>query len=60
MQVTQKNSSVFGLSKMEEALVILKHSSYASVTSQDWQGASASTGAISSSDGILCPPSGSQ
>lgn len=42
MQVTQKKSQVFGLNKMEEALVMLKQSSYTSVTSQDWQGVSAS------------------
>lgn len=48
MQVTQKKSQVFGLNKMEEALVMLKHSSYTSVTSQNWQGASASAGATSS------------
>lgn len=54
MQVTQEKSQVFGLNKM------LKLSSYASVTSQDWQGASASAGATSSSDGVLCTPHGSQ
>lgn len=60
MQVTQKKSQVFGLNKMEEALVMLKQSSYTSVTSQDWQGVSASAGATSSSDGVLCTPYGSQ
>lgn len=50
MQDTQKKSQVFGLNVMEEALVMLKHSSCASATSQNWQGA----WATSSSDSILC------
>jgi len=58
MQVTQKKSQVFASSKMEEAFVMLQHSSYALVTSQDWQGALASAGAASSSDGVLCTPYG--
>lgn len=37
---------------MEEALVMLKHSSYASVTSQDWQGALARAVATNSPDGV--------
>lgn len=45
---------------MEEALVTLKHSLYTSVTSQNWQGASACAGATGSSDNELCTPHESQ
>lgn len=50
VQDTQKKSQVFGLNEMEEALVVLEHSSYASGTSQNWQGA----WATSSSDSVRC------
>lgn len=59
-KLPKKKSQVFGLNKIEEALVMLKHTSYASVTSQDGQCGLASAGVISSSDGVLCTPYGSQ